>query len=307
MSESDKHRISGTADLSSDLEPYGSSKNRWSLKGSMYQDGKLTPATKILALSVAMVILYLVLLMPYMVALNSGESGIVVSTQQIDIASLPTDVQDLIPYKNLQYNAIVYDDQIYSVKNLKGQSLKERKLVLSTRPAQNGEFIRADNIIINIYAPTNLIPVTNQTFDKLIIGDTTKVEFGGIIEIINKLKINPVLVASQIDFLIGGLLVILVLTFVFDKAVALWNIPGIITCYSFQYFIAGRIASANHLETDLILLLFGLLFIPAFYVTFKVREFEGSYEGRKQISGLYRENMALFNMAVAKIKELVNF
>jgi hypothetical protein len=307
MSELHETGNTGYTDLPSDLIPQEKSKYRWNLKGPKNRKGKMTQASKILTLSVALIIIYLILLMPYIVALNSGESGIVISTQKIDIASLPTDVQDLIPYKNLQYNAIVVDDQINSVKNLKGQNLKARKLVLSTRPAQNDEFIRADNIIINIYAPTNLIPVTNQTFDKLIIGDTNKVEYGGIIEIINKLRINPIMAASQVDFLIGGFLVVLVLTFVYTNGVALWNVPAIITCYSFQFFIAGRIASANHLETDLILLLFGLLFIPAGYLTFKVKEFEESDEGRKQILNLYRENMALFNMAVSKIKEAVNF
>lgn len=304
MREPDENGDNGFIDTPADFVPDENRKDYWNLKGFQNRERKLKHETKILVFSISIIIIYLILLTPYLVASNSGESGLVINAQKIDIASLPTDIQDLIPYKNLQYNAIVVVDQTHDVNNLKGQVSKERKLVISPETAQNNEFIRVDNIVFNIYAPANLIPGINQTFDTLIIGDTKKVGYGGIIEFCNNLKINPILIASRIDYLIGGFLVVLLITFICHKAVALWNIPAIIACYSFQLFIANIIANANRLEVNLVILLFGLLFIPALYLVFKVKEFEESKEGKKQITHLYRENIVLFTRLISKIKEI---
>ena len=177
----------------------------WNAEGFSYIPQNMTPDTKkILKITAFMVIIYLILLLPYPGSFKFRESGIVTSVQKIDIASLPTDIQDLIPYKDKQYYAIVVVDDTHNVKDLKGQISKEKKLILSPQPAQINEFVRADNILINIYAPANLIPVTDQTFDTLIIGDANRVAYGGIIELSNYLMMTTILVVSRIVFLTGA-------------------------------------------------------------------------------------------------------
>jgi hypothetical protein len=276
----------------------------WNPEGFPHFMQNMTPdAKRILVIAAFMFIIYLLLLSPYLVASNSGESGIVTSIQKVDIASLPTNIQDLIPYKDKQYYAIVVVDDTHNVKDLKGQISKEKKLVLSSRPAEINEFVRADNIILNIYAPANLIPVTDQEFDTLIIGDTNRVEYGGIIEISNFLMITPILAVSRIVFFTGAVILILGFSLIYKKGIELWYIPALISIYSFQLFMASRIANANHLETDLIILLFGFMFLPGVYLTFKIMEFEESREGKKMISRIYRENINFYITTKSKIKE----
>lgn len=266
----------------------------------------MTPKTKqMLGVISFMFIIYMILLSPYLVASNSGDSGLVTSVQQINIDSLPTDIQDLIPYKNQQYYAIIVVDEMSSVKDLKGQISKERKLILSPQPAQINEFVRADNVLIDIYAPTNLIPVTDQAFDTLIIGDANPVGFGGVIEICNDLKIAPILLVSRIVFYIGAFILVLGFSLIYYKHIALWNIPALITCYSFQFFMASRIASVNHLETDMLPLLFGFIFLPALYLALRVEAFEESRDGKKYISHIYRENIRVYTITKSKIMEIL--
>lgn len=280
----------------------------WNPEGSQNLLQNMTPDTKrILGVFVFMVVIYLMLLLPYLVASNSGESGIVSSVQKIDITSLPRDIQDLIPYKEKQYYAIVVVDDTDTVKDLKGQISKERKLILSPMPAQINEFIRADNILINIFAPANLIPVTDQEFHTLIIGDANRVGYGEIVEFSNFLRITPILVASRIVFYIGAFIIILGFSLLFNKKTGLWCIFALISCYSFQFFLASRIASANHLETDLIILLFSFMFLPALYLAFKVKEYEVSEKGKKRIVHLYRRNLEIFHKIKLKIKEILSF
>lgn len=257
-------------------------------------------------LSILIVTIYLILLAPYMVASNSGEVGIVKNNQGIDVNSLPEDIQDLLIYKNSSYNLILIEDPINNIKNLKGQISKERKLVLSKETAENNNFVRVDNALINIYAPNNIISFTNQTFDRLIIGDTKKAELGGVIEIISYLGLTPILTVSQIAYFIGGILIVIILTFLFNKMLALWNIPAIITCYSFQFFLASRIASMNHLEAEFTILLFGFLFIPALLLTFKVKKLEDTNKGRQNICDLYKGNIKLFKTILLKFKNKID-
>ena len=268
---------------------------------------KMTPETKrILLVTTCTIIIYLILLFPYLVTTNSGESGIVIDSQMIDITTLPTDIQDLISYKDEQYYAILIVDATHNIKNQNGQISKEKKLVLSSQPAQKNEYIRVDNILINIFAPANLIPVADPTFDTLIIGDANRVAFGGIYEMCYNLKITQILVASQIVYLIGAFIVVLGLSIIYYKEIELWNIPALIACYSFQFFLASRIASANNLETDLSILLFGLMFLPALYIAFKVKECEVSENGKRHIARIYHKNIYIYTRAVSKIKETLN-
>ncbi len=253
-------------------------------------------------LSVLIISIYLIFLIPYIIASNSGEAGIVLENQKIDYNSLPDDVQDLLIYKKESYSAILIEDQITKVMDLKGQVAKEKKLILSQEAQETGRFIGIDNIESDTYVPNNIIPTINQSFDRLIIGDPKKVKFGEIIEVINYYNVAFILALSKIDFLVGGMLVVLFLTYLRQKMVASWNIPAMITCYSFQFFLVNIIASMNKLQVESIPLLFGFLFIPLLPLAFRIMMFEETSEGKKRILELYKNNKKTLNGLIGTVK-----
>ncbi len=260
-------------------------------------------------LSILIILVYLILLIPYIIASNAGESGIVIENQSMNMSSLPNDIQDLLIYKKESFNVILIEDPTTEVSKLQGKSAKEKKLILSVDPQKIGSFVRVDSITSDIHVTSyNLI---DQPFEKLIIGDAKKAGFGNVIEIINNdieqlntyisndvFSLSQIVGISKVDFLAGGLLVVVVLTFLFHRMVALWNIPAVAALYSFQTFLAIVVSFLNKLEVEKTGLMFGLLFIIALPLTSWLHRYEGSEEGRKTIHGLYVKN----NEILSKIK-----
>lgn len=228
------------------------------------------------------------LLIPYIIVSNAGEAGIVIEGQKIDVKSLPDDIQDILIQKNDYYNIILLEFPIAEVTKLNGQITKERKLVLSNENQTDGSFVRIEDVTTTVYVTS--YNIFNKSFEKLIIGDVKTAGFGVIIEDINNYKMTPILTLSKIDFFGGGLLAVLILTFLLHKMVALWNIPAIISCYSFQVFLANFIAYMNGLELGKITVIFGLLFIPSLPLILKLKAFEETKEGKQSIYELYIKN-----------------
>lgn len=254
-------------------------------------------------LSVLIISIYLIFLIPYIIASNSGETGIVLEDQKIDYNSLPDDIQDLLIYKSESYNTILIEDQITKVKDLKDQVAKEKKLIISQETQKIGSFIGVDNIESDTYVPNNIITTINQSFDRLIIGNPKKVKFGEIIEVLNYYDIAPIILAfSKIDFLVGGMLVVLFLTYLRQGMIALWNIPAMITCYSFQFFLVNIISSMNKLQVESIPLFFGFLFIPLLLLAIKTMRFEETSEGKQRILELYKYNKKILNELIRTVK-----
>lgn len=256
-------------------------------------------------LSILIIYFYLVLLVPYIIASNAGEAGIVIDSQKIDSDYLTDDVRDLLVYKNESFNFILIEDQLKKVKDMEGTLSKENMLVISKEPQEKGSFIKIDKIESDMYVPNNIIPAVNFTFDKLIVGDSKKVKFGEVIEVTNYYGINFILVLSKMDFLAGGILVVLFLSYLRQKAIALWNISAMITCYSFQFFLVNMIASLNKLNVDSIILLFGFLFIPFLPLTFKTMKFEETGEGKDKILEYYAINNNIFKRINERIRMLI--
>lgn len=257
-------------------------------------------------ISILIIIIYLILLLPYLIASNAGESGIVIENQAIDINSLPTDIQDLLIYKKDTYNVILIGDPVTDVIKLAGKRAKERKVVFSKVTQEKGSFVRIDDITTDIFVTSyNII---EQPFEKLIIGDAKKAKFGSLIETIyigleqlngyisdDIFNLTQITAISKFDFFAGGLLVVLVLTFLFHRMVALWNIPAIVTLYSFQSFLANVVSFLNKQDVDKAILLFGLLFIPALSLTLWMKKYEETDNGKQKILELYVKNKELFS------------
>lgn len=260
-------------------------------------------------ISILIIIIYLFLLVPYIIASNAGESGIVIENQKMDVKTLPNDIQDLLIYKNDSYNVILIEDPATDVSKMEGKVAKERKVILSKEAQEKGSFVRIDDITTDIYVTSyNII---DQPFEKLVIGNANKAESGVVIEIINNyleqlnnlissdiFTVSEIITVSKMDFFAGGLLVVLVLTVFSHRIVALWNIPAIAALYSFQTFLGVIVSFLNNLEVDRTNLAFGVIFIFALPVTLWLQRYEGTDNGKKKICGLYFKN----NEIISKIK-----
>ena len=238
------------------------------------------------------------LLIPFTILSNAGKSGIVVENQRISVNDLPEDIHDLLIYKKDVYNISLIEDLLpkenTQITLERSQIEKQRKLVFSENIQEKGSFVRVDNIALYLFAPDNAIPAINQSYGKIIIGDIKAAKFGGIIEKIYSYHLTPIITISKIDFFAGGLIVVLLLTFLLYRMVALWNIPAIITCYSLQFFLANRIAGMNQLQVNSISMMLGFLFILAFPLTLWIKKYEETEKGKQEIYRLYIKNKKLF-------------
>jgi len=263
-------------------------------------------------LTIFILIIYLILLVPYIITSNAGESGVVIENQRMDVHSIPNDIQDLLIYKNNSYNAILIEDPVTNVEKLEGKSAKERKVIISTESQEKGTFVRIDGITTDIYVTSyNII---DQPFDKMIIGDAKKAKFADVIGSINNelenlnkyfsddiFDISQIVGISQLDFYIGGLLVVLILSFLFHRMFAIWNIPAIATLYSFQFFLTIIVEFLNKMKIEKSILIFGFMFILMLPLTLWMKRFEESENGKQKIFRLYAKNKEIFSKIKKKL------
>lgn len=239
-------------------------------------------------LSILIVFVYLISLLPYVIASNAGESGIVIETKKVEVTSLPVDVQDLLLYKD-SCNLILIEDPLNKVVK-KGRVVNQIKLVLSRQNQEEGSFVRIDNIAVDIYVPSNLILNINQPFEKLIIGEANKAELGGIIEFISYYDLMPIFTLSKLIFFAGGVFVVFILSFLFHRMFALWNVPAILALYSFQSLLVMLMAILNNIEVGDMQMIFAGFFIILVPLTIWLQKYEKSEKGKQKICEWYMLN-----------------
>ena len=256
--------------------------------------------------SFLIILLYLIILIPYVIISNAGETGIVIDRQNINSGYLSEDMRDILINQSDSYNIIVIEDiypkEIVQISNEWDQVAKEKKIILSGEDAKIGSFVRIDDVRNYMYVPYNVLPPLNQSFEKFITGNPEKAQFGGVIESIYNNNLVLIYPISKLTFYMGGLLVMLILTYLLHNKLKLWNIPAIITCYSFQFFLGNMIASMNHLKIETTFLLFGFIFILTIPVTFKLRNFEDTIEGKRKIVELYKLNINFMKRITEKMR-----
>lgn len=232
------------------------------------------------------IICYLSLLVPYLITSSIGESGIILEEKYVQSHSLPRDIQDQLMHQNGYYILILED-----------LSSDEQLAVISEHMSyKEGSFVRVSDSKNEWYSDSRVLSsIVSQPFTKIIIGKVDKVETGGwFMETIYSLEISEIKVIlfelSSIDFLVGGFLFITILSLLIDSNLALWNISGILSCYSFQFFCINLIRFLNDIDIDATSMLFGLLFIILIPSTIWLRRYEDTDGGRQKIYKLFLEN-----------------
>jgi hypothetical protein len=239
-----------------------------------------------------LIFLFILLVFPYIIASNAGEAGIVISSQKINTTSLPTDIQDIQRLNPESYNYVLIEDQVNKVSKSTGLVGKERKLVISRQTHEIGSFVAVENVTADIYVTSyNII---DQDFNKLIIGETKKPYFGEVIEGLNYYGIIFILGISKIVYYTGGLMIVLILTLLYNRGPALWNIPAVAAFYSFQTFLMIIMEYLNYIEMDGIAMAFSFLFIVLVPLTIWLQRYEKTDGGKQKIYKLYSLNKKIF-------------
>lgn len=254
------------------------------------------------------------MLIPYTILSYSGEAGIVIENQVTDKSSLPSEIQDLLRPKSETYNLILIEDQLNKVTK-EGLVSYEKKLVISKETQPTGSFKISEDtqpigsfVIINDITSNIMVTsydIIDQPFDKLIMGSVKKpsfanIEYGWIIEKMNYYNLKIILTLSRLDFIAGGFFVVLIMTFMFHRWVALWNIPAMGALYSIEFLLAVIISFMSNIEVDGITMLFGSLFIVFIPLAIWIKNYEETEKGKKKISELYAMN----NNILLRIKKI---
>jgi hypothetical protein len=242
------------------------------------------PNTKSKILALIVITCYLALLAPDIILSNTGESGIIIESQSVQHQSIPRDIQDLLPPRDNYHITIINDP-----------SSEEQCAVISGRTWYvEGVFVKVIDETNEWYTDSRTFSsIVNQPFDKIVVGETEEVAVEWqVIETITRLDMGGdiIFILSSIDALVGGFFLILILSVLLKGSVALWNIPGIASCYSFQALWASIVALLNQTDIDETQMILGTLFVVLIPLTIWLQRYEETEEGEQKIYELYMKN-----------------
>lgn len=245
--------------------------------------------------SVLLIIGYILLVIPNVALDNVGKSGIVIDSKVVPTQSFQKDIQDILPSHNSEYYVIIIQD------------IKEGEkyaVIYSSFLEDKDSFVKIEDITTEWYIDSRIFSsIINQPFDKLIIGNTDKVEYvGWIVDTIISYGLSPLFTLSSVVFFVGGFLVITLISILLKNTVKLWNIPAMLCCYSFQFLLGSIIAILNQAELDLLSIMFGSLFIVFLPLTFIVQRYEETHEGKQNIKKLYEIHNEIIRNLWSRIK-----
>lgn len=247
------------------------------------------PNTKSKILALIVITCYLALLAPDIILSNSGESGIIIESRSVQHQSIPRDIQDLLPPQDNYYITIINDP-----------SSKESYAVISGHTWYvEGVFVKVIDVTTEWYMDSRtLSSIVNQPFDKIVIGETKEVAVEWqVIETIARLDMGGgiIFILSSIDALVGGLFLILILSVLLKGSVALWNIPGIASCYSFQALYASIVALLNQTDIGKTQIILGTLLVVLIPLTIWLQSYEETEKGEQKIYELYMKNKKIIS------------
>jgi len=247
------------------------------------------PNTKSKILALIVITCYLTLLVPDIILSNAGESGIVTESRSVPQQLIPRDIHDLLPPQDNYYITILDDP-----------SSEEQYAVISGHTWYvEGVFVKVIDVTNEWYMDSRTFSsIVNQPFDKIVIGETEEVAVEWqVIETITRLDTGGdiIFILSSIDALVGGLFLILILSVLLKGSVALWNIPGIMSCYSFQALCASIVALLNQTDIDETQMILGILFVVLIPLTIWLHRYEETEEGEQKIYELYMKNKKIIS------------
>ncbi len=256
-----------------------------------------------------LIVLYIIFLLPYSIVSSVDKedivkNGIVVSSQTIQYQSFPRGIQDILPNKT-DYNLIIIK---------KVDSPEKSALIFEGDQYLPNDFVKVEDLTTDIYIDSHILSTVDKPFNKLIIGKLNKVTYGGdYIEYLTANKLTFLIALSKAFFYLGGLLIIIVISLLFTGRLEMWTIPGVLSSYSFQFFIINTLSILNQGDViatrltpsiiDNLVVPFGYLFIILIPVTVFIKKYEDTNKGQQMLFKLFQYQIQVAKSFISIFKK----
>lgn len=243
---------------------------------------------------ILLILLYILLSVPNSIIASVDKEGVVANGkviffQAVPYESFPKGVQDILP-ENPNYNVILIKDI---------SSPEKTAVIYQGDIFYSNDFIKVEDITTSMYTDPHILPFVDEPFNKLIIGKVSKVKYGGtIIEYLASNNLSLLIVISKLIFYIGGLLIIISVSYILCNSLDIWNIPGVLSSYSFQFIIINILSTLNRDHviaerytsslTDVIVVPFGYLMVLFIPLTIFTKRYVATEKGELFICKMYQ-------------------
>jgi hypothetical protein len=229
--------------------------------------------------------IYFILLIPYVVHSNLSHSGLVISSEDIPIGSLPEGIRRFIIFK--EKPVIVFIKQQTPI--WLDRSVTEWTIALiTTEKFPSGTFIEFISPVARMYVNWREYPF-DQIFDELVIADVVREvqQFEVNIEyLLSSPYGRAILALSAVNYYLGPFVFVLI-TYIFKKRPTLWSIAIIPWCYSAATLICNRLAIHHYNYVPEALKYFGYLFIALTPLVLLSWAYERTPQGRAVAEKLF--------------------
>lgn len=225
------------------------------------------------------IICYLLLVVPYIVHTNIGDSGIVKEVKIIEAQSMPDDLKDVFGRDKESYTVLMVRDTV---------SKRSFAVILTKNAHVTGSVVRVSDKIIDWHVDWHGLDFFGKRYDDLIVGEVHNPgTTATLVETILSSRFGSTLFSiSKVVFYLGALVLIIYISFLFYNRPALWNIPAVLTCYSFVVFWDNRTANLYQVVVPDMMRYFGYMFLILLPFTIKLWRYEESGRGRGKLKAI---------------------
>ncbi len=232
-----------------------------------------------LAISILLILLYVVLLLPFVYHVNL-DNGVVIQSREIGLESLPEHIREICILRGITSPSLLFIDH-----NSPDWSI----MVISPQGFPVGSAVELWDYVVNWrvdwrdFGFTNRLLGGNYVFDRFAVASVR--ELGSIESAVENLLTTPygrlLYEVSRANFYGGPVLFTLLITFLLERRVALWNLPAIFALYSFGVWRLNVVMMDHGLYVPLETRYFGYVFIACIPAIIYLWRFERKPLGRK--------------------------
>jgi hypothetical protein len=201
------------------------------------------------------VIFYVGFLIPYLVHTSLVQAGSVVYSDERALESFPTDIQEILKLGGINKPEVLLVKHIYPEWVV---------MVISNQNFPVGSSVEVVDIVTTWHVDWHDFNLADgQAFETLNIATVNHMgSLESSVEALYSSQLGSVVYnLSRIDFYAGPVLVVFSLTLLFQRRIALWNLPVVFGLYSVQYWRLNVLASAHHLSVASEWEIFGYFFV----------------------------------------------
>jgi len=230
--------------------------------------------------------LYVSFLIPYLFHTSLGHAGVVIYSNEATPDSLPTGIQEILRLRGINTFAIMLVKHLYP---------EWVTMVITSESFPVNSVVEMSDYVVDWCVDWRDFNFIGQTFDRFAITSVKQVDsFSSSIEMMLFNQQSWILLElSRLDFNVGPIVVVLSLAVLFQRRLALWNLPAIFSSYSLQVWRLNTMAYEHNVYVTPEWKLFGYFFIVLVPLSLYAWHFERSEGGR-----IFAEKMKILSRAL---------